>query len=501
MALPTFSQLVTQMINFIHGKKPTLNTNVGTLANDVVISTVANQLSAQDGTSQSVYSSINYTQELQSFAVDAAILVPSDLNNIAVNYGMQRLSGTAASGSITFRIRNFQTSSASVTVVAGTTVSTLATSQSPAVSFSTTATVTFDPNQAPSYFNASSGFYEQTAPIICQTIGIVGNVGSLTITSLVSSTPGIDAVTNIPSTTGGTDTESNTAFAARIQIKLEGNNVGTINGIISLVNTNPSVLQAIVVGPNDSEMQRDQFGGSVDVYIKGQILTTINNPPETHFYTTTGSKIFILNHQPVSLPTSSISITGVVGLNPTYLFAQGTDYTVHINPNSLFAGSTEAASYIEWTSSGGTYPDPNSNFFVTYTYDSLIETLQALFTDNNNHIVASDVLVREAQEAFIGVVETILVLPGFIPANVQTSVVAALSDYINSLGLGAVIDLSDIVFISEAVLGVDAVLLDTISVSSTIGATTTTIPPPQRLSPGKLAFTVPAPGGIVISIG
>ena len=306
MSLPTFSQILNSMTTFLTGKRPTLNVGPGTVASDVICSTVANQLSAQDGTSQSVYSSINYTQELQAFVDNASLLTDSDLDAIGANYGMTRNPATAATGVEVFRIRTYTTSSPIITVNSGTTISTLATTSSPAVSFATTAGVTFTPSLSPQYFNPSSGFYEQSTTIVCQTAGSVGNVGSSTITSLVSSVPGIDAVINTISTTGGTDKESNSAFAARIQIRLSGNNVGTPNGIISLVNTNPSVQQAIVVGPNDPEMQRDQFGGSVDVYIKGQILTTVS---DTDMYTTAGAQSFLFNHQPALSVTSVTSKT------------------------------------------------------------------------------------------------------------------------------------------------------------------------------------------------
>ena len=554
MALPTFSQIVQSMLTFLQGERPDINTNTGTVVNDVVVSTVANQLSAQNGTDPSVYENIGYSQELQAFAVDAALLVPTDLDNIATNYGMTRNPSVAATGVETFRIRNYTTSSPVITINSGTTISTLATTSSPAVSFATTAGVTFSPSLAPSYFNPATGFYEQSTTIVCQTTGAVGNVGAQVITSLVSSVPGIDSVTNTVSTTGGADTESNTAFASRIQIKLEGNNVGTPNGIISLVNTNPSVQQSIVVGPNDPEMQRDQFGGSVDVYIKGQILTTV---ADTDMYTTAGAQSFILNHQP---SLSVTSVTGIQGGNP-YTFVPSTDYQFVENPNSLFAGSTEAASYITFdtktyfnitnvnidgitltvnTNTGmqtgdvisqstftativtvnidgihitvnnsagfalglasftGFKPDNGTIVTITYTYDSLIETLQALFNSNDNHIVASDILVREADEAFISITNSIIVLPGYVPATVVTNIQTALSTYINGLGLGAVIDLSDVVVVEELVPGVDQVDISTLSISSTIGVTTTTIPPGQRISVGKLAYTVP--GTLAISV-
>ena len=551
MALPTFSQIVSSMLSFLQTERPDIATSTGSVVNDVVVSTVANQLSAENGTSPSVYSSIAYTQELQAFATDAASLVPSDLDQIGANYGLTRLPATAATGFVTFRIRNYTTSSPIITVNSGTVVSTLATSQSPAVSFATTATVTFTPSLAPSYFNPVSGFYEQSTTIVSQTAGTVGNVGAATITSLLGPGIGIDAVTNNTATTGGTNTESNTGFAARIQIKLEGNNVGTPNGIISLVNTNPSVIQSIVVGPNDPEMQRDQFGGSVDVYIRGQVPLTVSDTPT---YTTTGSQQFILINQPA---LSIGSVTGVVNGSP-YTFSvvstpssipPATDAVFVENPNSLFAGSTEAGSYLQWhsffitivsipdgthlqvnsttgiqigdiirqgantptvlsipdsthlhvTSSTGfvagaatvnNLPDNNTVVTITYTYDSLMATLQALFNNNSNHIVASDILVREAIEALINFTAGILIVPGFVPSTVVANVQTALTNYINGLGLGAVLVLSELVTIIQDVPGVSEVDLSSLILQSVEGAVTTTIPPGQQISVGKNAYPV-----------
>jgi|SRR5579864_7337289 len=612
MALPTFSQIVSSMLSFLQAERPDINTNTGTVVNDVVVSTVANQLSAENGTSPSVYSSIQYVQDVQAFVDNAAILVPTDLDAIGTNYGLVRNPGTQATGIITFRIRNYTPSSPIVTVPSGTVVSTLATSQAPAVSFSTTATVTFTPSLAPSYYNPVTGFYEQSTTIVCQTIGTVGNVGAATIVSLVGPTIGIDAVTNTTATTGGTNVESNVAFAGRIQIKLEGNNVGTPNGIISLMETNPNVIQSLIVGPNDPEMIRDQFGGSVDVYIRGQIPVTTTDTPT---YTTTGSQQFVLVNQPA---LSVGSVTGIVGGNP-YTFVPNTDYSFVENPNILFSGSIDAASYIVfgtktffnivtvglpftvtsvtdgthllvnsvtgmspsdtivqgsntttitainpigfppntiavgstigWIGGGtaaadisvsqlvvnttngmnpgdiivqgafsttvssvtnsttvvvgsvsgfsvgtahftGFSPDNNTVITITYTYDSLIATLQALINNNSNHIVASDVLVREAIQALINITAGILIVPGFVPSTVVANVETALTDNINALGLGAVLILSEIVAIIQDVPGVDEVDLTSLVIQSTEGIVTTTIPPGQQISVGKNAYTV-----------
>jgi len=610
MALPTFSQIVQSMISFLQISRPDIASTPGTVVSDVVVSTVANQLSAQNGTDPSVYSSLQYTQNLQAFVANAATILPADMDAIALNYGMTRNPGTQSIGFITLRIRNYTTSSPIITVPSGTTVSTLSTSSAPAVSFATTATVTFTPSNAPSYYNPVSGFYEQTVGIISQTIGTVGNVNSNTIVSLVGPGLGIDAVTNQAATSGGTNVESNVQFAARIQIKLEGNNVGTPNGIISLMETNPNVIQALIVGPNDPNPPlRNQYGGSVNVYIRGQIPVTIT--AETFTYSSTGSQQYVLLNQPA---LSVGSVTGIVGGVP-YTFVAGTDYQFVENPNLLYAGSTEAGSYIifgkstyfnivtaglpftvttvtdathlvvsstagmtggdtivqgsntttittvtdgthlvvgstvGWAGSGasavdtsvsqlivnttngmnpgdtivqgaffttvtsvasstkvvvgsiigagagsasfsGFKPDNNTVVTINYTYDSLIATLQALINNNSNHIVGSDILVVEAIQALINITMGILIVPGYVPASVVTNVQTALSTYINGLGLGADVILSEVVAIAQDVAGVSEVDLNSLIIQSVEGNVTTTIPPQQQISVGNEAYTV-----------
>ena len=609
MAFPTFSQIVQSMITFLQGKRPDIATQTGSVVNDVVISTVANQLSAQNGTDPSVYSELQYIQDLQAFVTNAADIVPADMDAIANNYGMTRLPGTQATGLLTLRIRNYTTSSPIVIVPSGTTVSTLSTASAPAVSFSTTATITFSPSLAPSYYNPNTGFYEQTVGIMCQSIGTVGNVGANTITSLTGSGLGIDAITNTTATSGGTNVEDNVAFAARIQIKLSGNNVGTPNGIISLMDTNPNVIQARLVGPDDPAMQRNQYGGAADVYIRGSIPITLT---ESFTYTTAGSQNYVMLNQP---PFAVGLVTGVVSGSP-YTFVPGTDYSVVLNPNSLYAGSTLAASYITFnvstaftiltvglpftvtsvddaihltvsstagmvigdtlkqgvntttitfitdsvhvtvgsttgwlggatpavdtsrqqfivnstngfaignvvkqgaysttvtsiapltntigvaSTSGfgagaatftGTKPDNNTQVAVTYSYDSLIPILQALLDNNSNHIVGADILVLEAIVASINFTASIAIVPGFIPASVITNVQTALSTYIDGLGLGAIIILSELVAVMTAVPGVSEVDLSSLILQSTQSGNTTTIPPGQQIAVGNQAYPV-----------
>ena len=90
----------------------------------------------------------------------------------------------------------------------------------------------------------------------------------------------------------------------------------------------------------------------------------------------------------------------------------------------------------------------------------------------------------EAIEAVISGNMGIFIVPGYVPATVQTNVSTALSTYIDALGLGANIVLSELVAIAQDVPGVAEVDLTSLVLQSTEGVVTTTIPPGQQISVG-----------------
>lgn len=446
MAIRDTAAIIQDAITFIASKIPNIFTAVGTVVRDLVIESPAQEFSK-------VYTEIAHTQELQSLEF-AADQTTDELNAYGLNFGMTRLLGRTATGSVTFRIRNFSTSSANISVPVGTLVSTTGTDTIPQVGFVTTQALLFQASLAPAYFNPATGYYELTATIIAQSVGSKSNVSAGTINQLVSSITGITSVINSVATTGGEDIETNTEFADRIRLKLSGNNIGTQNGLLSLVRANPSVTDAITVTPNDVEMLRDQFGGAVDIYVIGEQLTSIF---DLILYTTTGPQEFVLQHQPAS---SVSSITGIAGSVP-YTFIQGTDYNLVTDPTILYNGSVRLQNKVVFNI-GGTNPDNNTTITINYVYNSVIETLQAEIDADDGHIITSDVLVKEGNTAQVDVTADVTLFPGNVPAQAISDIQTAVSTYVNTLGLGDSIDKSDIVAKIEAVTSVDQVNLSTL---------------------------------------
>lgn len=479
MAIRDLTTIINDAIAFIQGKRPNIATFVGTVTRDVVIESPAQEFN-------NVYTELARTQKLQSvdFPDDQT---EEELDALASNYGLQRLGGKQATGTITFQIRNFSTSSSDVAIPLGTVVGTPGSDEIAQVSFVTTQAALFQAIQAPSYFNPSSGLYEITVQISAESVGTASNVSAGAITQLITSINGVDTVTNTVATTGGEDIESNTELADRIRIKLSGNNVGTPNGIISEAKANVNVIDAIVVTPNDVEMLRDQFGGAVDVYILGQVLTPIS---EVVLYTTTGSQEFILQHQPAKSVTS---ITGVVSSAP-YTFIQGTDYNFVLDPTTLFNGSTLLTNKVVFNI-GGTNPDNATNITINYVYDSLIESLQLGYDADDNHIITADILVKEATQATVDIVADVTLFPGNSAATSISAIQTALSTAINALGLGDSIDRSDVISIIESVSSVDQVNVNTLQLFKNLVLLPPTV---QRLQIFKTEY--PRLGIITINV-
>ncbi len=446
MAIRSKTTIIQDAISYIASVIPNIFTAVGTVVRDLVIESPAQEF-------EKVYDELERTQKLQSleFATDQTT---DELDAYGANFGMQRLLGQQATGAVTFRIRNYSTSSSNIAVPVGTLVGTTGTDAVTQVLFQTTQALLFQASLAPAYFNPATGYYELTATVVAQDVGEDSNVSAGTINQLITSITGITSVVNSVASTGGEDIESNEDFATRIRTKLSGNSIGTPNGILSLVNSNANVFDSIVVTPNDVEMLRDEFGGEVDVYVVGETLTPIF---DLVLYTTTGPQEFVLQHQPAS---SVSSITGIAGAVP-YTFVQGVDFNLVADPTTLLNGSVRLQNKVVFDI-GGTNPDNNTTITITYVYNALVESIQSQIDADDGHIITADILVKEGNEVTVDIEADVTLYPGNIPATATADIQTAVSTYVNTLGLGDSIDRSDIIGVIEDVVSVDQVNVSTL---------------------------------------
>jgi len=449
MAIRTLTQIIDDAVTFIQSKIPALSLLVGTVARDVVIESPAQEF-------EKTYTELDRIQRQQTLQ-DATAFTDEELTNLAASYGLSRLEGAAASGNVIFRLTTFDASTGNIIIPAGTEVSTaVSTTTQTTISFTTTATRVFIAASAATFFNPVTNFYELSAPVTAVPVGPTGNVAANTVTSIVSGVNSALQLTNTLPMSGGTDAEDNTSLLSRIRTKLVGNNVGTPDGILSIVDANTQVIESLLIRPGDPELSRDEFGNAADVVVIGEVLEEVN---EDRVYVS-GTLSYQLIRQPVN---SVSSITGTAG-GGAYTFILNTDYVVDMDYNSISRGTINAQSAIRFL--GATLPDAGSTFTVIYAVNSLIETLQTELNNDANKIVGSDILAREAVKVLIRIGATITALPGYIKADVIAAAEDVLSTYLNALTLGADVQQSDIITVIQNTTGVDSVVvpLDTVEV-------------------------------------
>lgn len=437
MSSKTKTEIIQNLIANIKLINSSVDTSTGTVTRDVIIDAISTEIS-------DLYTEIESLKELSSL-VYAADMDEEDMDNLAYNWGITRLDASSATGRVTFQTVTKPTTT--TTIPSGTTVKTQETSGT-SYSFSTTEAVVLDTN---TLLNSSTGYYEVTAAIQANSTGAAYNVSANSITVLGSPISGVDYVNNALATSGGTDSESNTAMVNRILAHIQGIAVGTSGGYKSLALTISGVEDALAVGPNDTEMYRDVYGGSVDLYLMGQTLASY----EEDITYGTGEDEYELTTRPV---TSVASITGLtMASGSLHTFVQDTDYEFTQDTSQVYGYSTQSSDKITWI---GSTPYNGSDFTVLYNYDSTVRDVQDLVDDADNKVVTADVVVKYAASVNILIEVSVSKLSGYEASEVESDCETALTTWINGKGLGEDLEYSDVVdVLYDASDGVDSVTI------------------------------------------
>ncbi len=418
------------LASYITTDYPNLDTSEGSPVDDIVINPPAQELSK-------FYDNLDIISENQS--KDTA--TSRGLDVLMSNISLTRKSASTSTGFITF-FANTQPLS-DISIPLNTTISTLPSNNSVGIQFLTTQNATMYVAIISQYYNPTTNKYEITVPIESVETGSSNNVGPSTITSIITPIIGIDGCYNLNSTTGATDTELDSDVRTRIQARWSGGTLGTIDGIYSLVNANKDVLDVLVVGGGNTG--RDEFG-AIDVYVKGQVQTQRTDI----IYTIPNSTIsdIIFQKQPVLLNGILSVISSGSGSIPSSYYSLTKD-------TGPFQGSINAIDQLHWNNllNSNVY----GSLFVTYVYNSLIESLQTSFNQTNQNIVEVSLLVKQAIMIPINITCTLKILSGYDIPTVQTNVSNALSDFFSALKIGAEVQQSDVIGAIIKVSGVDDV--------------------------------------------
>lgn len=441
MAIRSQSDITASFFQFLQARFPLIDTTSGRALSSLLFDSIATELAtAYDA--------------LQQVQIEQGVSAPttssdSGMDELAYNWNLTRRGAIAATGIITFQkltLPTINTQIGSQDGSGGVIVATARQTTGTVVLFVTTSTVYMTPATA---LNPTTGLYEVDAPVQCISLGAVGNVDVGLITVLQSSVPGIDFVTNKISTTGGREEEDNTTLANRIQKKVQGLQPGIERGLVSAALAQDTVLDAVVVGPNDAEFVRANIGGAVDLIVLGELITS-----SVQVNTYTFNQPFVsLANRPV---TQITSVSAIVGLTQSTLL-QGVDYAFTQDLTGPAALSSQSSDQLSWLS--GQHPNVGAATSIQYQYDKSIAAIQAVLDATNEHFITASVLVKRATQVLVDMSLTVRKTSGADSNVVAANVATAISNLINNLGLGDPVQQSDLVVAIKQASGIDSILL------------------------------------------
>jgi len=430
MATKSFAAIVAAMKSYIRSKYSSLDTSEGTIVSDVVISAPSREM-------ENIYSDLSSISDAQSQSTAG----DSALEQHAENISLVRKGARRSRGTVTFFSDSLPVSN--VTIPAGTYVATLPSNNSPAIQFVTTQTAVMYALVGASYFNADTGKYQIDVSVEAVTPGTLSNVGSSTVTTLITPLSGISGCFNSNIITGGTDLESVSALRSRIASKWKGVAVGTLYGYETEVLAQENIDDVLVLGGTD--LTRQEIG-AVDIYVKGRDAVT-----QVDSFITYGSVFedLVLTRQPVLSDEVISVVSSASGSISTALWSFERDTTA-------YSGSYVAQDKIAWV----TPPDSSyGTIFVTYNYNNAVVSAQAALNSPSKNVLNTNVLVRWAEELDIDIEMSVAILDGFDFTSVSTTIETSIADYMQTLGIGEEVQQADVARIVLNVPGVDDVTL------------------------------------------
>jgi baseplate J-like protein len=268
------NEIILSLIDYFRLNQPNLDTKPGAVARDLAIDAPANQIAL-------LYDELSKVSTQQSLR----LVVGSDLDKLARNFGLSRKTATPSAG---IAILTFSSIVGVTNVNKGDVVI-----ANNGVSFAVLTGIAVNPAQTNFYrsiatkYSANFAFvgitdqYAVEVSVQATTSGTIGNIGQYSInrTSIV----GVSNVTNVTAFLGGTDQEDDATFRNRILSVFSGSSVGTALGYKNTALATTGVEDAYVVGPGDPLMTRD-----------GSVVTTDNQGNQTIVSDGTGGKVDVV---------------------------------------------------------------------------------------------------------------------------------------------------------------------------------------------------------------
>jgi hypothetical protein len=275
------NDIILNLINLLQLSQPNLDVKPGTVARDLAIDAPSSQIAL-------IYDELSKVSTQQSLR----LVVGSDLDKLAKNFGLTRQSAVAANG---IALLTFASIQGTININSGSLVT-----ASNGYSFSVLNGVSIVQSQSNFYRSVATtyandlqfvGITDQYAVQITVQATTVGSASNIAQYSLISTNiPGVSNVTNTSPFTGGSDQEDDATFRNRILSIFNGSSIGTALGYQNTALATTGVTSAYVIGPGDPLMTRDGTvtttdaqgnitivsegtGGKVNIAILGTNLT------------------------------------------------------------------------------------------------------------------------------------------------------------------------------------------------------------------------------------
>ena len=425
-----FKRIVNDLKNFLNSVRPNVDISPGTYTRDVVIDAPSAELST-------LYVELDRTSNAQSPDTVSSL----DIEKLGRNFQVHRKGPVPAAGLATFF--SFVEPSSSITIPRGTQLATKASVDGTSRQFVTSQSGLL----TTSHFDAVTGRYEVDVPIRATIGGTASNIGAGSLTAIINTVTGVSGVYNKAPITNGADFEPLSIYRTRLKTAVTGNNVGTADGYYQTVTRITEVLDAkiasINTGPED--LRRNE-PGAVDIYIRGIVSTQA--PIEIFIVTTATPFTHYLKKQP--LDVNALTSITVVG-STSGVLVKDTDYTV-VRDTGAFGGTIKGADRLLFTT--GILEEQIS---ILYSYNSLVESVQAYMEADSRKILGTDLLINASFARRINVECTVRLLPGFVGATVSTDVKTNLDTALNAYQIGEEVQQSDIIAVITNTTGVDDV--------------------------------------------
>ncbi len=281
VVIRSVNEIILSLLDFFKVAQPNLDTKPATVARDLLIDAPSNQLAL-------LYEQVSQVSTQQSLR----LVIGSDLDRLAKNYGVSRKASTPSSG---VALLTFAAIPATVNINKGELIiasNGLSYSVVNGVSVNTSA-INFYRSTATKFRNdldfvGITDLFAVEVTVQATTSGVAGNISKYSLNR--TTIPGVSNVTNVTSFLGGNNQEDDATFRNRVLSIFSGSSVGTALGYKNTALATTGVSDAFVVEPGDKLMTRDGSiveedsagnltvisegsGGKVDIVILGTNLS------------------------------------------------------------------------------------------------------------------------------------------------------------------------------------------------------------------------------------